>query len=144
VIDIAVPRDVEPSVTKLDGVFLYDLDDLRTVADANMRERRKEAAAAEALVEREAHDFLEWQKSLEVVPLLVELRQRGEDIRRAELEKARRRLGALTAEQEQALEAATEAIVRKLLHAPTVQLKEMVKNGHPPEHVSLIRKLLGL
>jgi len=143
-IDIAVPRDVEPSVARLDGVFLYDLDDLRTVADANMRERRKEAAGAEALVEREAHDFLEWQKSLEVVPLLKELRQRAEEIRRAEVDKARRRLGPLTAEQEQALQAATEAIVQKLLHAPTVQLKEMVKNGHPPEHVSLIRKLLGL
>jgi glutamyl-tRNA reductase len=143
-IDIAVPRDIEPSVAKLDGVFLYDLDDLRTVAEANMRERRKEAAAAEVLVEREAHDFLEWQKSLEVVPLVVELRRRGEDIRRAELQKARRRLGTLTAEQEQALEAATEAIVRKLLHAPTVQLREMAKNGQPPEHVSLIRKILGL
>ena len=143
-IDIAVPRDVEPTVAKLNGVFLYDLDDLRTVADANMRERRKEAAAAEALVEREAREFLEWQKSLEVVPLLVELRNRGEQIRRAEVEKVRRRLGPLTVEQEQALQAATEAIVQKLLHSPTVQLKEMAKNGHPPEQISLLRKLLGL
>jgi glutamyl-tRNA reductase len=143
-IDIAVPRDVEPSVAKLNGVFLYDLDDLRTVADANMRERRKEAAAAEALVEREAREFLEWQKSLEVVPLLVELRNRGEQIRRAEVDKVRRRLGALTDEQEQALQAATEAIVQKLLHSPTVQLKEMAKNGHPQEQISLLRKLLGL
>jgi glutamyl-tRNA reductase len=143
-IDIAVPRDVEPSVGKLDGVFLYDLDDLRTVAEANMRERRKEAAAAEALVEREAREFLEWQKSLDVVPLLKELRSRAEEIRRAEVDKARRRLGPLTPAQEQAFEAATEAIVQKLLHAPTVQLKEMVKNGHPPEQIGLFRKLLGL
>ena len=143
-IDIAVPRDIEPSVGKLEGVFLYDLDDLRTVAEANMRERRKEAAAAEALVEREAREFLEWQKSLDVVPLLKELRGRAEQIRRTELDKARRRLGTLTPEQERALEAATEAIVQKLLHAPTVQLKEMVKNGHPPDHISLVRKLLGL
>jgi glutamyl-tRNA reductase len=143
-IDIAVPRDIEPSVGKLDGVFLYDLDDLRTVAEANMRARRKEAAAAEALVEREARDFLEWQKSLDVVPLLKELRRRAEDIRRAELDKARRRLGALTPEQDRALEAATEAIVQKLLHAPTVQLKEMVRNGHPAEQIGLLRKLLGL
>jgi glutamyl-tRNA reductase len=143
-IDIAVPRDVEPSVGKLDGVFLYDLDDLRTVSEANMRERRKEAAAAEALVEREAREFLEWQKSLDVVPLLKELRRRAEDIRRTEVDKVRRRLGPLTPEQEQALEAATEAIVQKLLHAPTVQLKEMVKNGHPPEQIGLFRKLLGL
>jgi glutamyl-tRNA reductase len=143
-IDIAVPRDVAPEVAKLDGVFLYDLDDLRAVAEANLRERRKEAAAAESLVDREAGEFLEWQKSLEVVPLLVELRRRAEEIRRSELERARRRLGSLSPEQEQALEAATEAIVQKLLHAPTVQLKEMVRNGHPPEHLSLVRKLLGL
>jgi glutamyl-tRNA reductase len=143
-IDIAVPRDIEPSVGKLHGVFLYDLDDLRTVAEANMRERRKEAATAEALVEREAREFLEWQKSLDVVPLLKELRGRAEQIRRAELDKARRRLGTLSPEQERALEAATEAIVQKLLHAPTVQLKEMVKNGHPPEQIGLVRKLLGL
>jgi glutamyl-tRNA reductase len=125
-------------------VFLYDLDDLRSVAEANLRERRKEAAAAEALVEREAREFLEWQKSLEVVPLLRELRERAEQIRRSELDKARRRFGTLTPEQEQAIEAATEAIVQKLLHPPTVQLKEMVKNGHSPEQVSLLRKLLGL
>jgi glutamyl-tRNA reductase len=143
-IDIAVPRDIAPGAARLDGVFLYDLDDLRTVSEANLRERRKEAAAAEAIVEKEAREFLEWQKSLEVVPLLKALRQRAEEIRRAELDKARRRLGALTPEQERALEAATEAIVQKLLHAPTVQLKEMVKNGHPPEQVGLIRKLLGL
>ena len=143
-IDIAVPRDIDPAAAKLDGVFLYDLDDLRTVAEANMRERRKEAAAAESIVEKEAREFLEWQKSLEIVPLLKALRQRGEDIRRAELDKARHRLGRLSPEQEQALEAATEAIVQKLLHPPTVQLKEMVKNGHPPEQVGLIRKLFGL
>src|SRR2546425_251232 len=84
-----------------------------------------ELAAAEALVAAEVGEFLEWQKSLDVVPLLVELRRRGEEIRRAEIEKARARLGALTPEQEQALEAATTAIVNKMLHGPTVQLKEL-------------------
>ena len=107
-------------MAKLGGVFLYDLDDLRAVAEANLRERRKEAAAAEALVDREVREFLDWQKSRDAVPLLVELRQRGEEIRRAEIEKARRRLGPLTPEQEEALDAATTAIVNKLLHAPTV------------------------
>jgi len=131
-------------VARLEGVFLYDLDDLRSVAEANLRERRKEATAAEGLVEKEAREFLEWQKSLDVVPLLVELRRRGDLIRRAEIEKARLRLGPLTPEQEQALEAATAAIVNKLLHAPTVHLKEVARNGNPPEHISLIRKLLGL
>ena len=63
-IDIAVPRDIDPAVRKLGGVFLYDLDDLKSVAEANLRERLKEAAAAEALVEREVREFLDWQKSL--------------------------------------------------------------------------------
>ena len=143
-IDIAVPRDIEASVAKLGGVFLYDLDDLRAVAEANLRERMKEASAAEALIDREVHLFLDWFKARDAVPLVVALRQRAEDIRRAEIEKARRRMGPLTAAQEEALEAATTAIVNKLLHSPTVHLKESAQNGHGPEQVSLIRKLLGL
>jgi glutamyl-tRNA reductase len=143
-IDIAVPRDIEASAGRLEGVFLYDLDDLKSVAEANIRERQKQAASAEALVEREVREFLLWQKSLDVVPLLTDLRRRAEEIRKSELQKARKRLGDLTPEQEQALEAVTSAIVNKLLHAPTVELKEIARNGQASEHVSLIRRLLGL
>ncbi len=143
-IDIAVPRDIDPEAAKLSGVFLYDLDDLKSVSEANLRERQKEAAAAETLVEREVLDFLEWRRSLEVVPVLVELRRRADEIRRAEVEKARKRLGPMTPEQEEALEALTSAIVNKLLHPPTVHLKEIASNGHVSEHMGLIRKLLGL
>jgi len=143
-IDIAVPRDVDPEAARLPGVFLYDLDDLKSVSEANLRERQKEAAAAETLVEREVQAFLDWRRSLDVVPLLVELRRRADEIRRTEIEKARKRLGNLTPEQEQALEAATTAIVNKLLHAPTVHLKEIASNGHAEEHMDVIRKLLGL
>jgi glutamyl-tRNA reductase len=143
VIDIAVPRDVAEDAGKVSGVFLYDLDDIKTVAEANLRERKKEASAAEAILEHEIREFLEWRRSLEVVPLLVELRKRADEIRRTEIEKARRRLGPLTPEQEKALEAATTAIVNKLLHGPTVQLKQMAGNGQP-EHVGFIRKLFGL
>ena len=142
-IDIAVPRDVAEDAGKVSGVFLYDLDDIKTVAEANLRERKKEASAAEAILEQEIREFLEWRRSLEVVPLLVELRKRADEIRRTEIEKARRRLGPLTPEQESALEAATSAIVNKLLHGPTVQLKQMAGNGQP-EHVGFIRKLFGL
>jgi glutamyl-tRNA reductase len=143
-IDIAVPRDIEPAVREVKGVFLYDLDDLRSVADANLRERRKEAASAEAILEQEIRAFLEWRQSLDVVPLLVELRGRADEIRRAEVEKARRRLGTLTPEQEKALDAMTSGIVNKLLHSPTVELKKMATNRHHTEHVGLIRKLFGL
>jgi glutamyl-tRNA reductase len=125
------------------GVFLYDLDDIKEVAEANLRERMKEAQAAEAIVEHEVREFLEWRKSLDVVPVLVELRRRGDEIRRAELEKARKRLGPLTPEQEAAIEAATTAIVNKLLHGPTVELKKMAGNGQP-EHVGLIRRLFRI
>jgi len=142
-IDIAVPRDVAEDAGKVSGVFLYDLDDIKTVAQANLRERKKEASAAEVILEQEIREFLEWRRSLEVVPLLVELRKRADEIRRTEIEKARRRLGPLTPEQESALEAATTAIVNTLLHGPTVQLKQMAGNGQP-EHVGFIRKLFGL
>jgi len=143
-IDIAVPRDIEASVGELDGVFLYDLDDLRSVAEANMRERRKEAVAAEAVVEQEVREFLAWQQSLDAVPLLIELRRRAEEIRKDEIAKARKRLGPLTPEQEAAIEGATTALVNKLLHPPTAMLKELARNGHAPDQIELIRKLLGL
>jgi glutamyl-tRNA reductase len=142
-IDIAVPRDIAPDAGRVSGVFLYDLDDVKKVAQANLRERKREASAAEAIVEHEVREFLEWRRSLEVVPLLVELRRRADEIRRAEIEKARRRLGPLSPEQEVALEAATTAIVNKLLHGPTVHLKRLAGNGQA-EHVGLIRKLFGL
>jgi glutamyl-tRNA reductase len=142
-IDIAVPRDIADDAGRVPGVFLYDLDDVKTVAEANLRERKREAAAAGEIVEEEVRAFLEWRRSLEVVPLLVDLRKRADEIRRAELEKARRRLGPLTPEQESALDAATAAIVNKLLHGPTVQLKEMAGNSQP-ERVGFIRKLFGL
>ena len=143
-IDIAVPRDIDPEVRKLAGVFLYDLDDLRAVSEANLRERQKEAAAAEALVEREVREFLDWQKSLDVVPMLVELRKRADEVRRREIERVRQRLGSLTPEQEAALDAATSAIVNKLLHPPTVHLKEIARDGFAADQVALIRKLFGL
>jgi glutamyl-tRNA reductase len=143
-IDIAVPRDIEPAAGKVEGVFLYDLDDLRSVAEANLRERRKEAASAEVILEEEIQDFLEWRRSLDIVPLLVELRGRADEIRRSELDRARRRLGPLTSEQEKALDALTSGIVNKLLHLPTVELKKMASHRHHAEHVGLVRRLFGL
>jgi glutamyl-tRNA reductase len=143
-IDIAVPRDIEPEAARVPGVFLYNVDDLRAVADANLRERQKQATGAEAILEAEVRAFLNWRKSLDILPLLVELRQRGDEIRRAEIAKARHRLGPLTPEQDRALEVVTTSIVNKLLHPPTVELKQMASNGHHAEHLALIRRLLGL
>jgi glutamyl-tRNA reductase len=143
-IDIALPRDVDPAVRGLSGVFLYDLDDLRSVGDANLRERQRDAAAAEALVASEVSAYLGAQRSRRAVPLLVALRERGEEIRRAEIEKARRRMGPLTVDQERALEAATAAIVNKLLHTPTVCLKEMARTGESDQQATFVRRVLGL
>jgi glutamyl-tRNA reductase len=142
-IDVAVPRDIAPEAAAVTGVFLYDIDHLQKVAAANLRERRKEAAAAELLVEAEVRDFLEWRRALDVVPLVVELRRRADQIRKSEIEKARARLGPLTPEQEKALEAATSAIVNKLLHGPTVKLKELAGHGEA-EHVGIVRRLFDL
>jgi glutamyl-tRNA reductase len=142
-IDIAVPRDIAEDAGRVPGVFLYDMDDLQKVAAANLRERKKEAAAAEAIVEHELVEFLEWRRALEIVPLVAELRRRADEIRRAEIEKARHRLGPLTPEQESALQAATSAIVNKLLHAPTVRLKELAGHGQA-DHVGLVRRLFDL
>ena len=142
-IDIAVPRDVDAAVRDVGGVFLYDLDDLKSVAEANLRERRKQAGLAEAIVEAEVREFLGWLRSREAVPLLTELREYADSIRKAELERARRRLGELSPEQEHALDVMTAAIVNKILHAPTVHLKESARNGQGPEHFRLVRKLLG-
>jgi glutamyl-tRNA reductase len=142
-IDIALPRDVDPDVRNLDGVFLYDLDDLKSVAAANLKERRRDVAAVEAIVEQELAEHLAWERSRGVVPLVVELRRRGDCIRRSEITKALKRLGPLTAQQAVAIEAATEAILKKLLHAPSVELKRFAREGRTGD-VELACRLLGL
>jgi glutamyl-tRNA reductase len=142
-IDIALPRDVDPAVRDLESVFLYDLDDLKSVSGSNLRERAREAARVESIVEQELAEQLGWQRAREVVPLVVEMRRRGDEIRRAELEKALKRVGPLTPQQAEAVEAATAAIVKKLLHPPTVQLKEFAREGRS-DNVDLACRMLGL
>jgi glutamyl-tRNA reductase len=142
-IDIAVPRDIEEDAGRVAGVRLYGLDDLRTLAAARLGERRQEAKAAESILEEEIRGFLEWERSLDAVPLVVALRRRAEAIREGELRRARKRMGRLTKEQEDALEAATSAILNKLLHGPTVRIKRLAGEGHA-EDLGLLRELLGL
>lgn len=141
IVDIAVPRDVEASVRSIPGVFLYDLDDLRSVAEANARERRREAGAAEHVVAEAAAAYAAEHDA--AAPLIVQLRRRAEEIRREELGRARARLGGLTAEQESAVEAATRAIVNKLLHAPTSQLRALGREASE-EKLRFAGSLLGI
>ena len=124
VVDIAVPRDVEASVRGLDGVQLLDLDDLEQTCPLDSELRRIEVSAAECAAREEAARIDRWLRLRACVPAVVELRQRGEEIRMLELRRARRGLRDLTPEQVAAVDAVTGAIVNKLLHGPTVLLRE--------------------
>ncbi|HEY8490118.1 MAG TPA: glutamyl-tRNA reductase [Dehalococcoidia bacterium] len=122
-IDLAVPRDVDPAVRDLPGVRLFDIDDLQAVSEANLREREREARKAEAIVQEEADRFLGWWRAQAAVPTIAALRGRAEAVRRAELAKTFRRMPDLTEEQRQRIDALTAAIVKKLLHNPIALLK---------------------
>jgi glutamyl-tRNA reductase len=143
-IDIAVPRNVEPGVNDLDNAFCYDVDDLRSVVDSNLRERQREAQRAEALVAREVERFASRLKALEVVPTIVSLRDKLETIRRAELDKALARLEGADEETRRVLETLSQSIVNKILHAPMVKLRDSSRAGHGPRWGELISELFGL
>src|SRR5881397_848725 len=143
-IDIAVPRDVEDTVDTLDGVYCYDIDDLKQVVDANIRERAREAHRAEALVEREVAKFVVRLGDVEVIPTIVSLRERLEAIRVGEVKRTLARLPDATPETRAALEAMSSAIVNKILHAPITKLRESSRAGSPRSWLELVHELFGL
>jgi len=143
-IDIAVPRNVEPAVNDLDNAFCYDVDDLRSVVESNMRERQREAHRGEILVEREVGKFAERLKDLEVVPTIVSLREKLEEIRRGEVARALGRLPGADEATKQALETLSQAIVNKVLHGPTVKLRDSSRAGHGRRWVEVISEMFGL
>jgi len=136
-IDIAVPRDVDPAVGDLEGCYLYDIDDLEAVVAETLAGRRAEAARAERLVALEAERFREWRASLEVVPAIASLRARAEEIRSAELAK-------LAPEERVAAETVTAQILNKLLHLPTVRMKEAAGGPDGARYAETVRHLFGL
>jgi glutamyl-tRNA reductase len=123
-IDIAVPRDVDPAVHELDGCYVYDIDDLETVVTDSTPGRAGEVARAEAIVAAEAERFAVWRASRDAAPAIAALRAQAEEIRTQELERARGRLGRLTAAELSVVESTTRRIVDKLLHVPMLRLKE--------------------
>jgi glutamyl-tRNA reductase len=143
-IDIAVPRNVEAAVNDLENTFCYDIDDLRSVVESNLRERQREAQRAEALVAREVERFATRLRDLEVVPTIVSLRHRLETIRQAELEKALGRLSGADDETRHVMEALSQSIVNKILHAPMIKLRDSSRAGHGPRVIELISELFGL
>jgi glutamyl-tRNA reductase len=143
-IDIAVPRDIDPAVNEIDNVYLYDIDDLEGVVAAHRVAREREAEQAELLIDREVASFLRWLKSLEVVPTLVMLRRHLEEIREAELAKALIRLPGLTPAQQDVVRTLAHGIINKVLHHPTTELKRQSVNRDGLLYVSALRRLFGL
>jgi glutamyl-tRNA reductase len=143
-IDIAVPRNVEASVNTLENVYVYDIDDLRSVVDANIRERMREAHRAEGLIEREVGKFLTRLRDVEVIPTIVSLRQRLEGIRQAEVQRALARLPTATPEVREALDAVSSAIVNKILHTPITKLRESSRAGAGRSWMEFVHELFGL
>jgi len=143
-IDIAVPRDVEATVNTLDDVYCYDIDDLKQVVDANIRERAREAQRAESLVEREVAKFRARLSDVEVIPTIVSLRERLEGIRVSEVRKALSRLPEASPETRAAMEALSSAIVNKILHAPITKLRESSRAGAGRSWTELVHELFGL
>jgi len=128
-IDIAVPRDVDPAMGALEGIFVYDIDDLQAVAAQHMAERSREASDAETLIAGEVERFHQRQRAVNVAPAIVALQRQAEEIRRAELKRVESRLGGLTAEQIAAVEALTRGLVNKFLHPPMQALKQAAREG---------------
>jgi glutamyl-tRNA reductase len=143
-IDIAVPRDLDPAIHELDGCYLYDIDDLESVVAESLAGRRREAGRAEAIVLDEAERFRAWQASRDVVPAIASLRALAEEIRETELDRARARLERLTEAERRAVEAVTARIVDKLLHVPTVRMKEAAAGADGAVYADALRHLFGL
>ena len=128
-IDIAVPRDVDPAMNKLDGIFVYDIDDLQQVAVSHMEERSRQAIDAETLIEAEVQRFHARQRAVNVAPAIVALQRKAEEIRLAEIQRLHSRLGVLSAEQLEAVEVLTRGLVNKFLHPPMQALKQAAREG---------------
>jgi glutamyl-tRNA reductase len=142
IIDISVPRNVDPGINDMDNVYLYDVDDLRGVVDSNISERQKEAAKAEAIVEDEIETFRKWMLTLNSVPTVIALRERAEAIRKDELERFFNRFPSLGEKERKAIEGMAGAIINKLIHAPTVALKNDAEDKDML--IALIKRLYDL
>jgi glutamyl-tRNA reductase len=138
-IDIAVPRDLDPAIGSLGGCFLYDIDDLEAVVAETLAGRRAEAERAEQLVAEEAERFRSWRASLDVVPAIASLRARAEEIRAAELAKVR-----VSDDERRTLESVTQQILNKLLHLPTVRMKEAAVSADGAVYADAVKHLFGL
>ena len=143
-IDIAVPRDIDPAVNELNDVFLYDIDDLSGVVEANLAERMQEAEKAETIIAEEMAAFESWIEGMEVVPTLAAMRAKAEAVRQQELGKAIKRLGGLSEKELKTIDSLTCSIVNKMLHDPTSRLKNVAAEKDGYEYVEAARYLYAL
>ena len=143
-IDIAVPRDVDAEMNKLDGIFVYDIDDLQQAVASHVADRKKEAERADSIIDTEVDRFQAKLQTLDVVPTIVSLQDHLETIRQAEIDRVRGRLGELTPEQELAVETLTKGIVNKIMHTPVTTLKTAARDSEATTVVEIVRKIFNL
>lgn len=143
-IDIAVPRDVEPEVNDIENVYLYNIDDLQEIVDANKLEREKETEKARKLIKEEVGLFSEWLQSLNAIPTISSIREQAEKIRIFELEKTFSKLKNLNEMQKTAIDNMTSSIVNKILHKPTVSIREQTKEKDGHWYIQVVRHLFHL
>ena len=141
---MAVPRDVDPGVAELAGVTLLDMDDLRAYAEEGMVGRRREVARVRALVADEVDRWVSVTTGREAAPLIGALRAKAEEVRKAELDRLRARLQGLDARQQDAVEAVTRGVLAKLLHEPTVRLKDAAGSPRGERLAEALRALFDL
>jgi glutamyl-tRNA reductase len=144
ILDLAVPRDVDPAVAQLENVFLYDVDDLQTVAAQATARRRDEVPAAERIIEEETDLFWAWYGGLGVVPTIKDLRERMDALRAAELARALRHLDHLSPDDRAQIERFSEALLNKFLHHPTIALKQAAEDGRGYGLMDALRRLFGM
>lgn len=143
-IDLSVPRNIEPDVNGIDNVYLYNIDDLQQVVEANKEQRMREAAKAEAIVADEVGKLFKWLKSLDVVPTIVAIREMAEEIRQAEMQRVLNKMGQVPSNTRETLENLTHSIVNKLLHVPLTVLKQEAHSSCGSLYVDTIRRLFNL
>jgi len=143
-IDIAVPRDVEEHVNSLSNIYLYDIDNLKEVVTANQQERELEAEKANRIIDMEVEQFLHWMENIDVFPTIRSLREKAENIRKTELEKTLSRMKHLSDKDKAAIDYLSKAIVNKLIHGPSMLLKQTEQNEAGNPAVDIVRKMFGL
>lgn len=142
IVDISIPRDVDPAVGKLRDIFLYSIDDLKHIVSESLERRRGELPRAEEIVREAADAFWRWRSGLQAVPLIKELRERAEEVRRTEFDKAMRHFDGLSESDKERIERLTKSMLKKLLHEPTSRLRKAAENGQDLDLIAAVQYLL--